>query len=141
MPEALDPLTAAVTVAAKQLTAFLDDALSPLGLTASNYYFILQIAQHETVSQEALFRLTHLTSSNVTRRLAQLTAAGLITKRHDPEDGRAFVTALTPAGRALVPQLTATLAAAQAEAFAGLDESQRQALIAMLHHVSHNLEA
>ncbi len=137
----IDALTSALNIASKQVSEYLDQELHPLGLTASNYYFILKIARVDTVTQDQLYQLIYLTQSNITRRLAQLVQKGLVVKRRDPNDKRAWIIELTAAGQELVPQLQKRLAAANKKIFAGLSASQKEALATTLQQVNRNIEA
>lgn len=132
-----DRLIEAVNIAAKVVSERLDAALRPLGLTASNYYFVLKMHAAGELTQDQLFKLIHLSPSNVTRRLAQLEAAGFVAKSRDPADGRTWRLALTAAGEALVPRLDAVLAGVNQAAFGQLNEAERRQLGRLLEQVTH----
>ncbi len=124
-----------MNIAAKVVTEQLDVNLRPLGLTASNYYFILKMANRGAMTQEQLFRLIHLSPSNVTRRLAQLIAAGFVTKKRAAADRRTWLLALTGKGLAIVPALNAALEATNRQVFANLSEGEQAQLAALLTQV------
>jgi MarR family transcriptional regulator for hemolysin len=135
----IDALVSALNIASKQASEYLDQALKPLGLTASNYYFILKIARANGATQDQLFQLIYLTQSNITRRLAQLIQQGLVAKHRDPNDGRAWVVELTAAGKELVPRLEKGLAKVNQQVFAKMSAAQREELARLLQQVNENL--
>lgn len=129
-----DQLIAALTVVARRATAQLNVALRPLGLTASNYYLILKMADRGEMT--LLFRRIHLSPSNVSRRLAQLIAAGFVTKTRLSADRRNWWVALTAKGRAVIPALKAALAAANQHIFNRLSPAEQAQLGAVLTKLS-----
>ncbi|MDO2410924.1 MarR family transcriptional regulator [Enterococcus faecium] len=62
------------------LSKELDQALAPLKLNSTNYYFIVKIHDYHQLKQEELIKLTGLDGSNVTRTIQKLTKMGLVTK-------------------------------------------------------------
>lgn len=115
-----DELISRVNILARQIQHDLDLRLAPTGLNASNYYFILKLGSVEDMRQDTLFKKIHLNASNVTRRLAQLIALGLVTKEKAMDDKRAWVISLTAEGRALVPRVSQIVAEYEAELTAKL---------------------
>lgn len=73
-----------------------------------------------------------LTPAGMTNRLDRLETAGLIERRHDPEDRRSSPVALTSAGRKLVDRLIESHLATEDELFAKLTEAQRKRLESIL---------
>lgn len=130
-----DRLIEALNIAAKVVSEQLDEALLPLGLTASNYYFVLKMHAAGELTQDRLFKLIHLSHSNVTRRLTQLTAAGFVRKSRDPADGRTWRLALTETGEALVPQVASALSTVNQAAFGQLNEDQQWQLGRLLRGI------
>lgn len=115
-----DELISRVNILARQIQHDLDLRLAPTGLNASNYYFILKLDSVDDMRQDTLFKKIHLNASNVTRRLAQLIALGLVTKEKAADDKRAWVIRLTAEGRALVPRVSRIVAEYEAELTAKL---------------------
>ena len=115
-----DELISRVNILARQIQHDLDLRLAPTGLNASNYYFILKLGSVDDMRQDTLFKKIHLNASNVTRRLAQLIALGLVTKEKAMDDKRAWVISLTVEGRALVPRVSQIVAEYEAELTAKL---------------------
>lgn len=139
MATEIDQLPAMLNMTSRRAVNYLDDVLAPIGLTASNYYFILKISQRGQMTQDQLFKAIYLSHSNVTRRLAQLIKQGFVEKRRDPNDGRGWLIRLTPSGEALVPQIKRQFKQANAIMFQGLTASQQTELVAVLTQINHNL--
>ena len=115
-----DELISRVNILARQIQHDLDLRLAPTRINASNYYFILKLGSVDDMRQDTLFKKIHLNASNVTRRLAQLIALGLVTKEKATDDKRAWVISLTAEGRALVPHVSQIVAEYEAELTAKL---------------------
>ena len=75
------------------------------------------------------------------RLIDRLQEAGLVARRPDPGDRRAFRLYLTAAARPLLDRMWDLAAETRAEAMAGLPDDRRQALIESLRHVKRNLVA
>ena len=67
--------------------------------------------------------------------MSRLVDAGIITKEADPEDGRAFVLSLLPAGRALYKKIEPMVLAREAFLLDGLDAQERASLESALAKV------
>ena len=70
--------------------------------------------------------------STLTSVLDRLETRGLIERASDPDDRRAFVVSLTPAGRTLATRVHRVLAEVERAALAGVSESQRSAVVRVL---------
>ena len=132
MPKEPDELLSRVNILARHIQHDLDVALAPTTLSASNYYFILTLGKVDEMRQETLFKTIHLNPSNVTRRLAQLIALGLVAKRRSDEDKRAWIISLTPKGRRLIPMVTQIVADYEATLTAKLSEANKIEFARML---------
>ncbi len=84
------------------------------------------------LSPGALLRRTLVTSGAMTNRVDRLEAAGLVTRRGDPDDGRGIIVRLTPAGRRVVDKCLSELLAREEELLAGLSRRQRLELAGLL---------
>ena len=73
-----------------------------------------------------------LTSSGTTKRLDKLEEAGLIARGPDPNDRRAILITLTPAGKELIDGVTAAHLANEASLLEGLSAAEQRELAALL---------
>lgn len=84
------------------------------------------------LSPGALLRATLVTSGTMTNRIDRLAAAGLVTRRPDPEDRRGVLVRLTPAGMQRVDAAFADLIRRERELLAGLGPQEQQTLAGLL---------
>lgn len=82
-----------------------------------------------------------LDPSTISRAVAALVRAGLVTRAADPDDGRASVLLATPDGRAALDDITGWYDDRLAEALAGWTDADLSALTAMLQRFSGDLLA
>ena len=120
MPKEPDELLSRVNILARHIQHDLDVALAPTTLKV------------DEMRQETLFKTIHLNPSNVTRRLAQLIALGLVAKRRSDEDKRAWIISLTPKGRRLIPMVTQIVGDYEATLTAKLSEANKIEFVRML---------
>jgi DNA-binding MarR family transcriptional regulator len=76
-----------------------------------------------------------MTRGAVTKLADRLIAKSLLARAANPDDGRAQTLALTPAGRAIVPELAALADANDAEFFDSMTRQDRAALLRILREV------
>jgi DNA-binding MarR family transcriptional regulator len=87
------------------------------------------------LSPGTLLRATLVTSGTMTNRIDRLVAAGLVTRRSDPEDRRGVLVRLTPAGRERVDAAFADLLRRERELLAGLAPDQQRVLAGLLRTI------
>lgn len=84
------------------------------------------------LSPGSLLRTTMVTSGTMTNRLDRLEQAGLLRRRPDPQDKRGVLVSLTDKGAERVDGAMAELLTSERALLAGLTESQRAELAALL---------
>lgn len=94
------PLYAATNL----ITRLYGPVLGAIGLTYPQYLVMLVLWEHEPQTVGALGARLYLDSGTLTPLLKRMEAAGLVTRRRDPDDERRVLIALTPQGRALRDQ-------------------------------------
>jgi MarR family transcriptional regulator for hemolysin len=135
----IDDEVTAIGIADKKISAALDEALRPIGLNSSNYYFLLKIGESNELSRDELFQKISLSQSNVTRRLDQLVKLGLVVKNRSDVDKRAFVAHLTDKGKDLISGIQKAIEEVTSKAFGNLSDDKRLEMLADLRKVSRNL--
>ena len=92
---------AALRQAARRVTRLYDEALAPTGLGANQYSILVRLSGGPSTIQELAHRLV-MDRSTLGHLLRPLEKRGLVRLNFSKQDGRSRVTALTPAGRAVV---------------------------------------
>lgn len=92
-------------IAGRQVSQRLDQQLALIGLSASNYFYILKIHDNPGLTQKMLGEREFIDASNVTRAVKQLISQGLIERRPNLQDKRAYQLALTEKGTAIYPKI------------------------------------
>ncbi len=117
----------------------IDAALKAQGLPPLTWYdALLELRRAEGgLRPKALEGALLLEQYNVSRLVERLVSAGLVARRPDPEDGRARLLMLTPAGSALLRQMWPVYrGAVRASLGAALSQEEATALTAQLRKLS-----
>ena len=86
-------------------TLFRAKHLAETGVDALNYFYLFYICRNPGVSQETLSRALYVNKSSVTRHIAHLEQAGLLTRTPSPEDRRVMLVYPTERATTLLPTL------------------------------------
>ena len=114
----------------------LDAILKPHGLTFARYeaLVLLTFSSRGSLPLGKMGERLQVHPTSVTSIVDRLEAAGLVVRRPHPEDGRAVLAEITPAGRDLVERATADLVGAEF-GLGALDEAGLRALSELLRPV------
>lgn len=95
------------------LLARFDAALRPYGLTFARYeaLVLLRFSRTGTLPMRVIGSRLMVHPTSVTNTVERLAAAGLVTRRPNPSDGRGVLAEITAEGRALVELATTDLMA------------------------------
>jgi DNA-binding MarR family transcriptional regulator len=110
-------------------------ALAQEGVRRHHYAVLATLADHGPASQAELGRRLWIDRSDMHAVLADLEAAGLVSRQRDADDRRRNVVAVTAAAAPALARLDARVAAAQEELLAALDGAQREQLLDLLGRV------
>ena len=116
-----------------------ETALKAAGLPSLTWYdALLELGRApDGLRQGALEAAMLLEQYNVSRLIDRLTAAGLVDRRPDPDDGRARLLTLTPAGKAMARRIWPIYREALQAAFAlPLSEDEARQLARLLRKVA-----
>jgi DNA-binding MarR family transcriptional regulator len=114
----------------------LAERMAERDLHPRHFGMLSHIAALEGQSQQALSVALGLHRSAVVPLVDELEHRGLAERRRDPSDRRAYALYLTPAGRALLADLTRIAEEHEAELLTGLDASGRSQLVSLLQRVA-----
>jgi len=112
-----------------------------LGLSQAQSRALAYLSLQEGVNQVTLAESLEVQPMTLARLIDRLQEAGLVVRRPDPGDRRAFHLYLTSAARPLLERMWQLAAETREEAMAGLPEDRKQALLAALRHMKENLVA
>jgi MarR family 2-MHQ and catechol resistance regulon transcriptional repressor len=118
--------------ASRALAARADRSIAGLGMCGSDFGALEVLLHKGPLPVNTLGRKLLLTSGSITTAIDRLEERGLVTRRNDPEDRRARIVHLTPAGRAMIQKAFAAHAADMERAVAVLTGEERAVLIGLL---------
>jgi len=110
-----------------------------LGLSQAQWRALVFLSLQEGVKQASLAESLEIQPMTLARLIDRLQEAGLVARRPDPADRRAFRLYLTEAAQPLLRQMWEIAAATRDEAMAGLSEGSKRALVEALRHMKRNL--
>jgi MarR family transcriptional regulator for hemolysin len=111
------------------------------GLTRAQWQTVLYLARQEGVHQTVLAEMLEIEPMTLVRILDRLEGRGLIERRQDPEDRRAWRLYLNEAARPLLAAMEPLGEATRAEALNGVPEEDRDRLVQILTLMKTNLAA
>jgi DNA-binding MarR family transcriptional regulator len=127
----LDDLTARLRIGAMRLSRRLRQQSSG-GLTLSQISALTGIDRHGPMTLGELSELERVSSPTITKLVAKLTGAGLITKETDPSDRRCWRVQATPEGRRLLTEIRESREAWLSQRLAALSDDERTRLAAAI---------
>lgn len=110
-------------------------------LTLAQARALYYVSRHEGARQVDLAELLDVQPITLARALDQLAEAGLVERRPDPDDRRAYRIHLTPAAVPHLSAIDAIAATIRADALQGLDAQEVAAVFSALHRMRNNLAA
>ena len=103
------------------------------GVSLPRFDYLAQLHRHpEGLRMNALSRCLMVTGDSITGLTDQLEKEGQVQREHAPDDRRAFLLRLTPAGRSSFERMAQAHEAWVVELLGGLDGAERNALHALL---------
>ncbi|HTA53908.1 MAG TPA: MarR family transcriptional regulator [Candidatus Acidoferrales bacterium] len=114
--------------AAAALRPRLDDTHGRCGLAGESFDVLASLRRSGRpyqLSPTQLYREMMLTSGAMTNRVDRLEAAGLVSRRPDPQDRRGTLVRLTPKGKALIDAATSEHVANEGRLLAGLNAREQ----------------
>lgn len=133
-PSLVDREGALLVIAARTGQQLATRRLSPMGLTVQlcgvlNRLAVGPISQHELGAQLGIDRTT------MVELIDDLEAKGVVVRRRNPADRRAYSIQLTPSGRTVQKRAATAFDSAAAEFFAPLAPDEREVLAGMLRRL------
>lgn len=113
----------------------------PVGVTRAQWRVLLRLSRQPGLRQVELAEQLDMEPITLCRIVDKLQTSGLVERRADPADRRAWRLELTDAADPLLAKLKNLATGVGHEAFDGLDPSQIETLRALLAKVRHNLSS
>lgn len=110
--------------------------LAPLGLAARHVGLLTALAGAEGMSQQALGQHLEVPPSRMVGLVDELEARGVVERRRNPADRRAYALFLTEAGHRLLEEVAALAAEHERELCAGLTAEERETLLGLLRRMA-----
>ena len=112
---------------------------SALTLTHAQAKALIYVSRNEGVRQVELAEMLEVQPITLARLLDQLAEAGMVERRPDPADRRAYRIYLTPAATPHLEAVAKVAASIRADLLRGLDEQQAAVLLDALRTMHDNL--
>lgn len=139
MPQTEDSLGFLINDVARLLRRNFNRRAQSLGLSQAQWRTLAMLSRSEGVNQVTLAEALEIKPITLARLLDQLQDAGLVERRPDPGDRRAFRLYLTPQAQPLLADLMVLGAQTRKEALESLSPPARVALVEGLAAMKENL--
>jgi DNA-binding MarR family transcriptional regulator len=114
----------------------LAEALAPLGLRVRHFGVLSALAEGGPASQQALGRRLDIDRTTMVATVDQLEQLGLVARKPDSSDRRAYRVELTARGRTTLVRLTGAVAAAERALLVPLASKEQETLRSLLRKVA-----
>ncbi len=135
------PFALTVYDVARFMRRAVDARVRTLGLSMAQWRTLAHLYRMEGCRQAALAEVLEIAPITLGRLLDRMCAQGLVERRPDPGDRRAFQLYLLPAARPLLDDVRSLSIKVMAEAMAGVPAERQTELLHWLSVVRSNLEA
>ena len=116
-----------------------DERARGIGLSRPQWRVLTMLRRHEGINQGGLAELVEVEPITLCRMVDRLQEAGLVERRANPADRRAWLLHLTDKARALLEEMRPMAFSLFDDAMAGLDLTERSDLFRMLERIRTNL--
>jgi MarR family transcriptional regulator, transcriptional regulator for hemolysin len=134
-----EPIGLLLTRTAKVVSRAFDEALTEAGGSLPTWLVLVSLQGQTHGAQRGLADAVGIEGPTLTHHLNRMEAAGLVTRRRDPDNRRAHRVELTRDGEAAFRRLVQTVAAFNARLRAGLADRELTALRGLLDRLRTNV--
>jgi len=134
-----DPLGFLVSDVSRLLRRSFDEKARTIGVTRPQWRVLTLLARREGINQGGIADLLEVEPITLSRMIDRLQEAGLVERRADPNDRRAWQLFLTDKATPIIAQLKACAVELFEDALDGFSESEEQQLSALLVRVQQNM--
>jgi MarR family transcriptional regulator, transcriptional regulator for hemolysin len=136
-----EPIGLLLTRTAKAVSRAFDQALTEAGGSLPTWLVLVSLQGQAHSAQREVADAVGIEGPTLTHHLNRMEAAGLVTRRRDPDNRRAHRVELTEDGEAAFRRLAQTVAAFDARLRAGIADRELTALRAQLDRLRTNVAA
>jgi DNA-binding MarR family transcriptional regulator len=126
---------------ARMLRREFDARVRELGMTGPQARLLINLSVNEGENQGFYAERLDVEPISLTRMIDRMEESGLLERRRDPSDRRAWRVHLTPRAREVIEDVRSHVGPLQEMLLAGLTPAQRAALASSLEQVRANLSA
>jgi MarR family transcriptional regulator for hemolysin len=137
-PDTIGVLVSDVT---RLLRRRFDAQARSIGVSRAQWRVLIALARAEGINQAGLADRLDVETITVGRMVDRLEEAGLVERRADPADRRAWRLFLTPRAHPILAELQAVAVGVRAEMLAGLSADEEAALQGLLQRLRGNLDS
>jgi len=130
-----DHLGFLITDVSRQMRKRFDERARLIGATRAQWRTLTTLSRHEGATQGTLAELLEVEPITLCRMIDRLAEAGLVERRRDPEDRRAWNIHLTAKARPILEQLNKLADSMFATALEGISEADRLHLLTTLNRL------
>jgi DNA-binding MarR family transcriptional regulator len=123
----------------RMMRRFYDRGASVLGVTSAQWRLLLRLAREPGLKQVELAERLDVEPITACRIVDRLEDAGLVERKRDPDDRRAWRLVLTAKAAPILEKLRLLAEEMSAEAFAGLSSDEVENMRAVLARVRENV--
>lgn len=138
-PHMSDSLGFLISDVSRLMRRRFDERARLIGVTRAQWRTLTTLSRHEGINQGGLADLLEVEPITLCRMIDRLEEAGLVERRRDPGDRRAWQIFLTTKALPLLEQLRGMADGMIEHALYGLDEAKRAKLVAALDTIRTNL--
>jgi len=116
-----------------------DQRCQTIGLTRAQWQVLAYVGRNEGTNQAGLAEFMEIEPITLSRHLDRMQASGIVERRQDPSDRRAYQLFLTDAGKEQLASIRALGAVALEEVLAGIPQADVEKLVETLMVMRSNL--
>lgn len=139
-PPVAEPIGLELSRTAKLVSRAFDDALAAAGGSLPVWLVLVTVKAQSAAPQRRLAEAAGIEGATLTHHLNRLEAAGLVTRRRDPDNRRVQHVALTDDGQAAFFRLLEVVTTFDRRLRAGFDEHELATLRALLGRLRENAD-
>ena len=126
---------------ARQLRISFDQKVERSGLTRASWQLIAVVARHPGATQRLIADALEVREITAGRLIDRLCAEGILERRENPQDRRAYCVYLTPAAKPMLDKIDELAKVHESEIFAGFETRDLDRLDELLEGMARNLAA